>query len=290
MSASSTPAGNAAAAAHASHSAASGTPHDAPAGKPLTGRHAVVTGGGKGIGMAIARHLLAHGAAVTLVGRDRDTLDRAVADLTPLGQVQAAACDVVDAASVRTAFDGAAQAFGPIAVLVNNAGQAVSERFDRMDASVWDTMLAVNLTGTFRCTQAVLPGMLAQQWGRVVNVASTAGLIGYAYVSAYCAAKHGVIGMTRALALEVARKGVTVNAVCPGYTETDIVRDAVANIVGKTGMTEEAARAQLAQRNPQGKLVQPDDVAQTVAWLCLPAAMAVNGQAISVDGGEVMTG
>lgn len=260
------------------------------AAAPLAGRHAVVTGGGKGIGMAIARHLLAHGAAVTLVGRDRGTLDRAVADLAPLGQVQAAACDVVDAASVRQAFDAAAEAFGPIAVLVNNAGQAVSERFDRMDASVWDTMLAVNLTGTFHCTQAVLPGMLAQQWGRVVNVASTAGLIGYAYVSAYCAAKHGVIGMTRALALEVARKGVTVNAVCPGYTETDIVRDAVTNIMGKTGMTEEAARAQLAQRNPQGKLVQPDDVAQTVAWLCLPAAMAVNGQSISVDGGEVMTG
>ena len=287
---SSTPTDNVAAAANTSHHATASAASDAAIATPLAGRHAVVTGGGKGIGMAIARHLLAHGAAVTLVGRDRGTLDRAVTELTPLGQVQAAACDIVDATSVRTAFAAAAEAFGPIAVLVNNAGQAVSERFDRMEASVWDTMLAVNLTGTFHCTQAALPGMLAQQWGRVVNVASTAGLIGYAYVSAYCAAKHGVIGMTRALALEVARKGVTVNAVCPGYTETDIVRDAVTNIMGKTGMTEEAARAQLAQRNPQGKLVQPDDVAQTVAWLCLPAAMAVNGQSISVDGGEVMTG
>ena len=151
-------------------------------------------------------------------------------------------------------------------------------------------MLAVNLTGTFHCIQAALPGMLAAKWGRVINVASTAGLIGYAYVSAYCAAKHGVIGLTRSLALETAQKGVTVNAVCPGYAETDIVRGAVANIVEKTGMTPDAARAKLAERNPQGRLVQPDEVAETVAWLALPASSSINGQAIAVDGGEVMTG
>jgi 3-hydroxybutyrate dehydrogenase len=174
--------------------------------------------------------------------------------------------------------------------LVNNAGQAVSQRFDRTDAALWQSMLAVNLTGTFNCIQAALPAMLEAGWGRIVNVASTAGLIGYAYVSAYCAAKHGVVGLTRALALETARKGVTVNAVCPGYTETDIVRDAVQNIVAKTGMSNGEARAKLAERNPQGRLVQPDEVAHAVLLLCMPAASAINGQAIAVDGGEVMAG
>ena len=173
---------------------------------------------------------------------------------------------------------------------MEGAGQAVSQRFDRTDTALWQSMLAVNLTGTFHCIQAALPGMLAAKWGRVINVASTAGLIGYAYVSAYCAAKHGVIGLTRSLALETAQKGVTVNAVCPGYTETDIVRGAVANIVDKTGMTPEAARTKLAERNPQGRLVQPEEVAETVAWLALPASASINGQAIAVDGGEVMTG
>jgi NAD(P)-dependent dehydrogenase (short-subunit alcohol dehydrogenase family) len=146
----------------------------------------------------------------------------------------------------------------------------------------------VNLNGTFHCTQLALPAMLQAGWGRIVNVASTAGLTGYAYVTAYCAAKHGVVGLTRALALEVASKGVTVNAVCPGYTETDIVHDAVANIVSKTGRSAEQARAELAARNPQQRLVQPDEVADAVVWLCLPGSSAMNGQALAVAGGEVM--
>lgn len=191
---------------------------------------------------------------------------------------------------MRQAFAQAEAAFGPVHILVNNAGHAVSQKFERTDAALWQNMLAVNLTGTFHCVQAALPGMLAAGWGRVINVASTAGLIGYAYVSAYCAAKHGVIGLTRSLALETASKGVTVNAVCPGYTETDIVRGAVANIVDKTGMTPDAARAKLAERNPQGRMVQPEEVAETVAWLALPASASINGRAIAVDGGEVMTG
>ncbi|QKH35181.1 SDR family oxidoreductase [Achromobacter pestifer] len=257
---------------------------------PLAGRHALVTGGARGIGLACARALLQRGARVTLLGRDGAALDAAADSLASLGQVQAVSADIANEASVRAAFAQAEAEFGPVLVLVNNAGQAVSQRFDRTDAALWQSMLDVNLTGTFHCTQAALPGMLQEKWGRVINVASTAGLIGYGYVSAYCAAKHGVIGLTRSLALETAQKGVTVNAVCPGYTETDIVRGAVSNIVDKTGMTPDDARAKLAERNPQGRLVQPEEVAETVAWLALPASASVNGQAIAVDGGEVMTG
>ncbi|MBI1834854.1 MAG: SDR family oxidoreductase, partial [Burkholderiales bacterium] len=152
----------------------------------------------------------------------------------------------------------------------------------------WQQMLAVNLTGSFLCSQRALPAMLESGWGRIINVASTAGLKGYAYVAAYCAAKHGVIGLTRALATEVANKGVTVNAVCPGYTETDIVKDAIANIMQKTGRSEQQARAELAAHNPQQRLIQVEEVADAVLWLCSPASSAQNGQAIAVAGGEVM--
>ncbi|WP_354673886.1 SDR family NAD(P)-dependent oxidoreductase [Cupriavidus alkaliphilus] len=260
----------------------------------LAGRHALVTGGGRGIGAAIARRLLADGASVTLLGRDAGTLQATVQALrgqAPAGAVVSfVTADIVNADSVARAFATATEQAGPVAMLVNNAGQAHSAPFVKTDAALWQRMLDVNLTGTFLCTQAALPAMLDAGWGRIVNVASTAGLIGYGYVSAYCAAKHGVIGLTRALALETAARGVTVNAVCPGYTETDIVRDAVANIVGKTGRTEEQARAELAARNPQRRLVQPDEVADAVAWLCQPSAAAITGQAIPVAGGEVMAG
>ncbi|MDK3021322.1 SDR family NAD(P)-dependent oxidoreductase [Cupriavidus taiwanensis] len=260
----------------------------------LAGRHALVTGGGRGIGAAIARRLLADGASVTLLGRDAGTLQATVQALrehAPAGAgVSFVTADIADADSVARAFAAATEQAGPVAMLVNNAGQAHSAPFLKTDAALWQRMLDVNLTGTFLCTQAALPAMLDAGWGRIVNVASTAGLIGYGYVSAYCAAKHGVIGLTRALALETAARGVTVNAVCPGYTETDIVRDAVANIVGKTGRSEEQARAELAARNPQRRLVQPDEVADAVAWLCQPSAAAITGQAIPVAGGEVMAG
>ncbi|WER47009.1 SDR family NAD(P)-dependent oxidoreductase [Cupriavidus sp. WKF15] len=260
----------------------------------LRGRHALVTGGGRGIGAAIARRLLAEGASVTLVGRDVQVLERAAGELRPLltdgAVLTAVPADISDADSVAAAFATAEAKAGPVGVLVNNAGQAYSAPFGKTSLALWQRMLDVNLTGTFLCTQAALPAMMAAGWGRIVNVASTAGLVGYGYVSAYCAAKHGVIGLTRALALETARSGITVNAVCPGYTETDIVRDAVANIVDKTGRSEAEARAELASRNPQRRLVQPDEVADAVAWLCRPSASAVTGQAIAVAGGEVMTG
>jgi NAD(P)-dependent dehydrogenase (short-subunit alcohol dehydrogenase family) len=250
--------------------------------KTLTGKHAVVTGASRGIGLAIARALLAEGARVTLMARDPAALETAAAELGAGAAWQQ--IDVSDAASVAAAFARA----GAADILINNAGQAASAPFMRTEAALWQRMLDVNLTGAYHCIQAALPAMLDAGWGRIVNVASTAGLTGYRYVAAYCAAKHGLVGLTRALALELAAKGVTVNAVCPGFTETDIVQEAVANIVRKTGRSEAQARAELSAANPQGRLVQPDEVAHAVAMLCMPAAVAMNGQAIAVAGGEVM--
>lgn len=249
-------------------------------------RHALVTGGGSGIGEAIAMALVTAGIRVTIVGRRLDVL-QAVAARHP-GWMQAVRADVADTNAVAQAFAQARAEFGPVHMLVNNAGQAQSAPFAKTDEALWQQMLAVNLTGTFHCTQAALPDMLAARWGRIVNVASTAGLVGYAYVAAYCAAKHGVVGLTRALALEYAKKGITVNAVCPGYTETDILRQSIANVVAKTGRTPEEARAEFAVGNPQGRIVQPQEVADAVRWLCGDAAASITGQSIAVSGGEVM--
>ena len=251
-----------------------------------TRRHALVTGGGQGIGAAIAQALVARGLNVTVLGR-RLAVVQALADTDP-EHLHAVSADVADAAQVAEAVASAEARFGPVDVLVNNAGQAQTAPFLKMDLALWNQMLSVNLTGTLVCTQAVLPGMVARGWGRVVNVASTAGQVGYAYVSAYCAAKHGVVGLTKSLALEMAKKGVTVNAVCPGYTETDIVRESIERIVAKTGRSAEEARAEFVKSNPQGKLVLPEQVADAVAWLCGEGASAVTGQSISVAGGEVM--
>lgn len=256
------------------------------AGQSTTPRHALVTGGGRGIGAAIALRLVQQGLHVTVLGRGLKAA-LALAAQHP-GQMHAVAADVADAAQVAQALASATKRFGAVHILVNNAGQAESVPFLKMDATLWQRMLDVNLTGTMVCTQAVLPGMVQAGWGRVINVASTAGQVGYAYVAAYCAAKHGVVGLTRALALELASKGVTVNAVCPGYTETDIMRESIARVVETTGRSEAAARAEFVKRNPQGRLVQPGEVADAVAWLCGEGASAINGQAIAVAGGEVM--
>jgi NAD(P)-dependent dehydrogenase (short-subunit alcohol dehydrogenase family) len=254
----------------------------------LQGRHAVVTGGGSGIGAAIARALAEQGARVTLMGRTRARLEGEVERLAALTEVQPIEVDITTPQSVVQGFAQASDRFGSPSILVNKAGQAAAAPFLDIElSSLWQRMLDVNLTGTFLCTKAALPGMIEQRYGRIVNVASTAGLVGYRYVAAYCASKHGVIGLTRALALEVAKMNITVNAVCPGYTDTDIVSTAAANIGAKTGRTEAEAREELARTNPQGRLVKPEEVANAVLWLCLPGAEAITGQAISVSGGEV---
>ncbi len=260
----------------------------------MNARHALITGAGSGIGAAVALALARAGHRLTLCGRSHDKLQaqaEAVRAQVPDAALLVAPMNVADAHSVQAAVQQAQGRFGPVHTLVNNAGQAQSAPFARTDAALWQQMLDVNMSGTFHVSQAVLPGMLeaaAQgEPGRIVNIASTAGLQGYAYVSAYVAAKHGVVGLTKALALELARKNITVNALCPGYTETEIVQDAVRNIVAKTGQSEAQARQALAASNPQQRLVQPDEVAQSVLWLCAPGSGAINGQAIAIDGGEL---
>lgn len=259
--------------------------HSTPA---LAGQHVLVTGAGRGIGLAIAHRLAADGARLSLLGRDRARLDAAAHGLND-AVVHVAACDVTDPAAVEAAFAELAQRT-PITALVNNAGGARGAKFADTDLALWQQMLSLNLTGTYLCIRAALPQLAQAPHGRIVNIASTAGLIGYGYVSAYCAAKHGVVGLTRALAIELAQTAITVNAVCPGYTDTDLVTEAVANIVARTGKSSEAARAALSAHNPQRRLVQPDEVASAVAWLCRSDAQAVTGQAIAVAGGEVLAG
>ncbi|MEW6254934.1 MAG: SDR family NAD(P)-dependent oxidoreductase [Pseudomonadota bacterium] len=252
----------------------------------IAGRHVLVTGAGSGIGAAIARRLAAAGARVTLAGRREGPLREVAARL---GTVQVVpGFDVTDPAAIAQGLEAARTAFGPVSILVNNAGAAETAPFDKTPLDLWQRVIAVDLTSVFLVTQAVLPDLTSG--GRIINIASTAGLAGYRYVSAYCAAKHGVIGLTRSLALELARSGVTVNAVCPGYTDTPLVREALAAIVAKTGRSEAQALAEMTAGNPQRRLILPEEVADTVAWLASPGAASINGQAIPVAGGEVMAG
>jgi NAD(P)-dependent dehydrogenase (short-subunit alcohol dehydrogenase family) len=244
---------------------------------PLTGRHALITGGARGIGAAVAAELARLGATLTLVGRDADHLE-ATAD--PL-DAQVLVLDLADRDKVAKMLAGF-----PATILVNNAGLAPTGRTDAYKLEDWDRTFAVNATAALLTMQAVIPTMKAAGWGRIVNVASTAGLIGYTHVAGYVASKHALVGLTRAAALDLAKTGITVNAVCPGFTDTDLATFAVGNLT-KAGKSEDEARAILARKNPQGRLIDPAEVASTVGWLCLPGSAAVNGQAIAIDGGEV---
>jgi NAD(P)-dependent dehydrogenase (short-subunit alcohol dehydrogenase family) len=253
----------------------------------LAGRHALVTGASRGIGEAIAASLAAEGARVSLIGRDEARLREVCATLGGAGRAAAIVADVTEARSVDEAFITARRQFGPVHILVNNAGQAASAKFMKTDEALWNRIIAVNLTGTFLCSRQAVPDMVAAGFGRIVNIASIAGLRGAPYISAYAASKHAVIGLTRSLALEYARQNITVNAVCPGYVDTDIVKRAVENIMEKTGRSESEAMAALTATNPQGRLITPAEVSHTVLWLCRPGTESVTGQSIAIAGGEV---
>ncbi|MDH5455859.1 MAG: SDR family oxidoreductase [Gammaproteobacteria bacterium] len=249
----------------------------------VASRHAVVTGGGSGIGAAIAEALVAAGTTVTILGRGESQLAETAGRLNCAYQV----ADVSEPEAVRIAFEAIAERHGDVDVLVNNAGNAEARPFAKTDDAHWHSMIGVNLHGVYYCTRAVVPAMLAAGYGRIVNVASTAGVKGYSYVSAYCAAKHGVIGLTRALAAEFAKSNITVNAVCPGYARTALVDRSVDKIVAATGRSRDEALAELAKSNPQGRLIEPEEVAAAVIWLLDEHTSSITGQAIAVAGGEI---
>ena len=246
-------------------------------------RHALITGAGTGIGEAISRQLHREGHSVTLVGRRSEPLEALSQTLGK--QSFAVTGDVTDRREITSAFKAATAQFGDVEILVNCAGMAPTAPFHRIDFADWQRTMDVNVNGVFHCSQIALEAMLGTGWGRIINIASIASLRGFPYVSGYCASKHAVLGLTRAVALEVATQGITVNAICPGYVDTDIVRAAIAEIVSKTGRTEDEAMEHFTQSNPQGRLIEASEVASAVSWLCSDGTASVTGQAIAIDGG-----
>ncbi len=251
---------------------------------PFSGRHALVTGGSRGIGRACAAALTKAGATVTVLGRDEEVLKEVVRAREADGYLVA---DTSDSEKLTSLLVIAEAARGPTDILVANAGQSLSARFDKADDETFRRMFEVNVMGTIHAVRAVSAGMTARGFGRIVAIASTAGLKGYPYVTAYCASKHAVVGFTRALALEFATTGVTVNAICPGYTETPMLTETIRNITEKTALSPDEARRELVRLNPQKRLIDPAEVADAVVWLCGDDARSVTGQAIAIAGGEV---
>ncbi|MFY0660624.1 MAG: SDR family NAD(P)-dependent oxidoreductase [Shimia sp.] len=250
----------------------------------VAGKHAIVTGGGTGVGAAIAESMAHAGAKVTVVGRREAPLREVAGKHKFIGWK---VCDVTDAEAVRAAFAEARALDGPIEIVVANAGAAASVPFAKMTPDHLTTMLNVNLAGVVNVWQAALADMQTAGWGRLIAVASTAGLKGYPYVSGYCAAKHGVVGLTRSVAIEMGDSGITANAICPGFVDTPMLDRSIENIVAKTGMSAEKARASLTRGNPQGRFIEVDEVAGAALWLCDDAARSVNGHAMTLSGGEV---
>lgn len=250
----------------------------------LAERTALVTGGGRGIGAAVARRLAAAGARVVVWGRTAAEVEGVAGEIGGRAMV----CDQADRSATDAALARLADEAGAVDVLVNNAGVALSSPLARTLDQDWDRILEVNATSAFRLCRALVPGMVSRGWGRVVNVASNAGVSGYRYSAAYCASKHAMVGMTRALAIDLATTGVTINAVCPGWVETRMVDEAVSRIAGATGRSEESARAALAEMSPQRRMLGPDEVAGMVEYLCRDEARAVHGQTLVIDGGQVL--
>jgi NAD(P)-dependent dehydrogenase (short-subunit alcohol dehydrogenase family) len=250
----------------------------------LSGRVALVTGGGRGIGRAIALGLAGAGASVALAGRNAASLDHVAAEVAERGgQALALPCDVGDGSAVSRAIAQARAALGPIVILVNNAGITASVKFADTDDDTWERIMRVNATGPFFCCRAVVPDMIAQQWGRIVNVASIAALAGLPFSAAYSASKHALLGLTRSLALELGRHQITANALCPGWVETDMLRDAIASIVAATGRTSEQARASVLALSGQSRVTTAEEVAAAAMRLVGPEGASINGQAITIE-------
>jgi NAD(P)-dependent dehydrogenase (short-subunit alcohol dehydrogenase family) len=246
----------------------------------LAGKLALVTGGGRGIGAAIARGLAGIGARVIVCGRSKGDLDAIAREINGV----AIECDVSD----RAATDTMLASVGEVAVLVNNAGIAESAPLEKSTDALWDKILEVDVTAPFRITRALVPGMVKAGWGRVINIASNAGLTGYGYSTAYCAAKHAMVGMTRALAIDLARTNVTINALCPGWVETNMAEEAVTRIASKTGRSMDEARTSLASMSPQRRMITPEEVAHAAVGLCAHEARGIHGQTIVIDGGALL--